>query len=228
MRRIGRLCAVGAAIAASWVVPALATAASATSTPVKPTITTTTASFTIPAGTPQAWVIRLWSLPQPSALEGQTFGTSGTISVNVPATQNCEFQVDVKVAPAGTTNPNLFKWYSGLTATVPDCGPHCPGGNPHITWRFPAGTSAHTPPSITNTTASFTIPSGTAQAWVIRLWSMPQPSTLEGQAFGTSGTLTLNVPLTSTCQFQVDVKVAPVGTTNPNLFKWYSGVVATV
>jgi hypothetical protein len=226
MRRIGRLAAAGTAVAATWVVPALVCSASATAIPVKPTISTSAASFNIPSGPSQAWVIRLWSLPQPSTLEGQTFGTSGTISVKVPATQNCSFQVDVKVAPAGTTNPNLFKWYSGLTATVPGCGPHCPGGSPHITWRSLPG--SHTPPTISNIQAAFTIPSGPAQAWVLRLWSMPQPSTLEGQVFGTSGTLTLNVPLTKTCQFQVDVKVAPVGTTNPNLFKWYSGVTATV
>ena len=226
MRRIRRLSAAAAAIAASWVVPALVTSAAAATPHVKPTINATQATFTIPAGTNQEWAIRLWSLPQPSTLEGQTFGTSGTITVTVPTTQNCEFQVDVKVGPVGQTNPKLMTWYSGTTATVAGCGPHCPGGGPHITWR---GTPAtHVKPTITNTEASFTIPSGAPQAWVIRLWSMPQPSTLEGQTFGTSGTITVNVPLTKTCEFQVDVKVAPVGTTNPNLFAWYSGLIATV
>jgi hypothetical protein len=226
MHRIGRLSAAAAAIAATWVVPALVTSASATTTVVKPTINSTTASFTIPAGPSQAWVIRLWTLPTPSTLEGQTFGTSGTITVKVPNTQNCQFQVDVKVAPAGTTNVNDFTWYSGITATVAGCGPHCGGGTGKITW--PDGTGSHPRPTISATEATFTVPAGTPHSWVLRLWTMPQPSTLEGQVFGTSGTLTLNVPLTSTCEFQVDVKVAPVGTTNPNDFTWYSGIVATV
>ncbi len=228
MRRFVRLSAAAAAVAATWVVPALVNSASAaTTTTVKPTITATLASFTIPSGPSQEWVIRLWTLPTPSTLEGQTFGTSGTITVNVPATQNCSFQVDVKVAPAGTTNPNLFTWYSGVTATVAGCGPHCPGGSNGDPVLLP-GSGSHVKPTISATQASFTIPPGPTHAWVIRLWSMPQPSKLLGQSFGTSGTLTLNVPLTSTCEFQVDVKVAPVGTTNPNSFGWYSGVVATV
>lgn len=227
MRRIGRLCLAAAAVAGTWLVPVLASPASAASTHPKPTITATEASFTIPSGPAQAWLIRLWTLPTPSTLEGQTFGSSGTISVNVPGTTNCEFQVDVLVAAPGTTKPADFKWYSGTIATVPGCGaPHCPAGPPHI--RVMPGSGIHVKPTINNVQATFTVPSGPKQAWVIRLWTLPTPSTLEGQTFGTSGKLTVDVPLTKTCQFQVDVKVAPVGTTNPNDFTWYSGITAGV
>ena len=45
-------------------------------------------------------------------------GSSGTLKLNVPLTQTCQFQVDFKVAPAGTTSPAAFTWYSGVTATV--------------------------------------------------------------------------------------------------------------
>jgi hypothetical protein len=227
MHRIGRLCFVAAAVAATLVLPgSLGSPASAAATRVKPTITTTEASFAIPAGSQQAWLIRLWTLPKPSTLEGHAIGSSGTISVPVPTTSNCEFQVDVLVGPAGATKGAQFTWYSGLVATVAGCGPHCPtSGGGHIVMK---GSGTHVKPTIDNIEATFTIPSGPAQAWVIRLWTLPKPSTLVGQTFGSSGTLTVNVPLTQTCQFQVDVKVAPVGTTNPNDFTWYSGLTATV
>jgi hypothetical protein len=226
MRRIGRLCLAAGAVAGTWLVPALVSPASAASVHPKPTITTSEASFVIPKGAAQAWLIRLWTLPTPSTLEGQTFGTSGTISVKVPATTSCDFQVDVLSAPPGTTKPADFKWYSGTTAIVTGCGaPHC-GSTTSIGVDGASGT--HVKPTINNVEATFTIPSGPKQAWVIRLWTLPTPSTLEGQAFGSSGTLTLDVPLTSNCDFQVDVKVAPAGTTNPNDFTWYSGITAKV
>lgn len=231
MHRIGRLCFVAATVAATLVWPgslgsaSAASAAPAASSRVKPTITTTEASFAIPSGSQQAWLIRLWTLPKPSTLEGHAVGSSGTISVAVPTTSNCEFQVDVLVGPAGATKAAQFTWYSGLVATVPGCGPHCPASGEHVAM---GGSGTHVKPTIDNVEATFTIPSGPAQAWVIRLWTLPKPSTLVGQTFGSSGTLTVNVPLTQTCEFQVDVKVAPPGTTNPNDFTWYSGVVATV
>jgi hypothetical protein len=226
MRRIGWLCLALTAVAVVWAVPSLASPVAAASTRPKPTITTTEASFVIPTGSEQAWLIRLWTLPKPSTLEGHVVGSSGTISVPVPATPNCEFQVDVLVGPPGSTKGSDFTWYSGLIATVPGCGSkHC-GGSPTISRLSGSGT--HVRPTIDNVEASFTIPAGPSQAWVIRLWTLPKPSTLVGQAFGTAGTLTLAVPLTKTCEFQVDVKVAPVGTTNPNDFTWYSGIIATV
>lgn len=227
MRGIKRLCIVAAAVAGTWLLPAAATSAWASSSHPKPTITSSEASFTIPSGTGEAWMIRLWTLPKPSTLEGQAVGSSGTISVAVPATKSCDFQVDVLVAPKGTTAGKDFTWYSGTTAVVAGCGePHCPGGD-GTTMVDPSG-SAHVPPTLTATEASFTVPSGKAQEWVIRLWTLPTPSTLEGQQFGSSGTLSVEVPLTQTCRFQVDVKVAPLGTTDPNDFTWYSGVTGTV
>jgi hypothetical protein len=225
MRRFGRLSFAAAVTAGAWLVPLLASPASAAAPHPKPTLTTTEASFTIPSGPAQAWMIRLWTLPAPSTLEGQAIGSSGTISVKVPATKTCDFQVDVLVAPAGTTSGKDFKWYSGLTATVQGCGaPHCPSG----TDASGLASGTHVKPSISNVEAWFKIPSGAKQEWVIRLWTLPTPSTMEGQAFGTSGTISVNVPKTATCDFQVDVKVAPAGTTNPNDFTWYSGVTAKV
>jgi hypothetical protein len=227
MRRIGRLSVVAAFVAATWALPVLASPAGASNTNVKPTISSTEAAFSIPAGSSAAWMIRLWTLPTPSTLEGETIGSAGTITVKVPSTSNCDFQVDVLTAKAGTTSPKDFTWYSGLTAVVAGCGSaHCPPTQGVVVLE-PQG-SSHVPPTINSDYASFTIPAGKKQAWMLRLWTLPTPSTLLGQALGGSGTLEVAVPKTQTCQFQVDVKVAPAGTTNPNDFTWYSGITATL
>ena len=133
MRVMNRL-ALGLALGAAAVsVPALAATSSAASTQltrgvhttrtahVKPTLTAAAASFTIPAGSSGEWLLRLWTLPKPSTLEGHATGTSGTLTVKVPATQNCTFQVDV----LHKTTTGTYKWYSGLIGTIPGCG-----GNP--------------------------------------------------------------------------------------------------
>jgi len=228
MRALTRVCLVAGAIVGTLALPGLVLSASASGTHVKPTITTTEASFSIPTGSTKVWMIRLWTLPQPSKMVGQVVGSTGTISVDVPATSNCEFQVDVLVGPSGSTKAKQFTWYSGLIQTVPGCGSaHCPTAASIAGSRGP-NSSGNTPPTITDLRAEFKIPAGTNQAWMLRLWTLPDPSTLEGQVIGSSGTLKLNVPLTQTCQFQVDVKVAPAGTTSPAAFTWYSGVTATV
>ncbi len=99
----------------------------------------------------------------------------------MPKTQTCQFQVDVKVAPAGTTNANDFVWYSGLTAVVAGCGSaHCPPTNQIVVLGQQG--SSHVPPTINSDYASFTIPAGKKQAWMLRLWTLPTPSTLLGQA----------------------------------------------
>ena len=84
-----------------------------------PTLTATQASFVIPAQPAGNWVMRLWTMPQPTQMISQTGGTSGTLTLDVPHTSSCEFQVDVRHAPVDSQN---YTFYSGLIATVPGCG----------------------------------------------------------------------------------------------------------
>jgi hypothetical protein len=224
VRAFTRLFLVIGTLIATVALPCLVASASAGSQHARPTITSTKASFTIPSGSSQAWMIRLWTLPQPSTLVGHTIGQSGTVSVAVPQTSNCQFQADVLVGPSGATKPSQFKWYSGLTKTVSGCGSaHCPPAS-----IITSGGGSRTPPTITNLVAEFKIPTGSKHAWMLRLWTLPTPSTLEGQVIGSAGTLKISVPRTATCTFQVDVKVAPADTTRPKDFVWYSGVTAKV
>jgi hypothetical protein len=50
---------------------------------------------------------------------GRTTGTSGTLTLPVPQTSNCDFQADVKVQAGGT---GAFVMYSSTKAVVPGCG----------------------------------------------------------------------------------------------------------
>jgi len=84
----------------------------------KPVLTATQASLVVPATPAGAYTLKLWTLPHPSTLVGLTTGTSGTLTLPVPQTPNCRFQVDVRVVPLGGTD----MFYSGLIATVPGCG----------------------------------------------------------------------------------------------------------
>lgn len=59
-------------------------------------------------------------------------------------------------------------------------------------------------PKISATEATFPIPAGSTNTWNLRLWSH---GTLEGWAKGTTGMLTVAVPVTSDCAFQADVSV---------------------
>ncbi len=96
-------------------------------------------------------------------------------------------------------------------------------------WALPglvSSASASTPhakPTITAQSATFHIPAGSKGTWLLRLWTMPKPSTLVGHDSGKSGTLTVATPSTSNCEFQADVLNNASGT-----FKWYSGAVVTV
>jgi hypothetical protein len=83
-----------------------------------------------------------------------------------------------------------------------------------------ASTANH-PPTITATKATFTIPAGGTSTWALRLWSN---GTMEGAAHGTSGELTVAVPVTSSCKFQADVSVTPAGGKST----YYSGTIVTV
>ena len=89
-----------------------------------------------------------------------------------------------------------------------------------------ASAGTHAPPVITATQVTFTIPASPAGVWQMTLNTKnTTPSQRLGRTTGTSGTLTLPVPQTATCDFQVDVKVQVNGT---GPFRFYSGVVAVV
>ncbi len=103
---------IGAAVTA-W-----AAGAMGSSSPVAPTLTATQATFVVPAQPQGKWIMKLWTMPKPTALVGQATGTSGTLTVAVPQTYTCEFQIDVRYAPLGSQD---FSFYSGLIATVPGC-----------------------------------------------------------------------------------------------------------
>ena len=99
----------------------LATAAGVASagTHTKPVITATQVSFTIPSTPTGVWQLVITTYPPPTQKLGRTTGTSGTLTLPVPQTPTCDFQVDVKVQ-AGGVGP--FVMYSSLKAVVPGCG----------------------------------------------------------------------------------------------------------
>jgi hypothetical protein len=115
MRRLA-LFAAGALVAGSLI--GSAGVASAV-THIKPVITATQASFTIPASPSGVWRLVITTYPQPDQLLGQTLGTSGTLTVSVPQTPTCQIQADAAVQVGGT---GPFVYYSGLQQVVPGCG----------------------------------------------------------------------------------------------------------
>ena len=88
-----------------------------------------------------------------------------------------------------------------------------------------ASAGTHVKPVITATQASFAIPSTPTGVWRLTLTTWPPPEQRLGRTFGTSGTLTLPVPQTPTCQIQADVAVQ-AGGTGP--FVFYSGMKKVV
>jgi hypothetical protein len=88
-------------------------------THVKPVITATQASFTIPSTPTGVWQLGLTTYPPPVTHLGKVRGTSGTLTLPVPRTATCSFQVDVKVEVTGTST---FVMYSSIKAVVPGCG----------------------------------------------------------------------------------------------------------
>jgi len=86
---------------------------------VKPTITATQASFTIPDTPVGVWQLGLTTYPPPVTHLGKVRGTSGTLTLAVPHTATCSFQVDVKVQVGGVGD---FVMYSSIKAVVPGCG----------------------------------------------------------------------------------------------------------
>ena len=88
-------------------------------THVKPTITATQATFTIPSSPTGVWQLGLTTYPPPVTHLGKVRGTSGTLALPVPRTATCSFQVDVKLEATGTST---FVLYSSIKAVVPGCG----------------------------------------------------------------------------------------------------------
>src|SRR5215469_15462792 len=89
-----------------------------------------------------------------------------------------------------------------------------------------ASAGTRVPPVITATQVTFTIPSQPAGVWQLNLFTKHQtPPQNLGSTTGTSGTLSLPVPQTATCDFQADVKVQ-IGGMGP--FVFWSGVIAVV
>lgn len=87
---------------------------------VRPVITATQVTFTIPSSPTGLWRMSLHTKNgMPNQLLGRTFGTSGTLTLPVPQTATCDFQVDVGVKVGGA---GPFVHYSGAVAVVPGCG----------------------------------------------------------------------------------------------------------
>jgi hypothetical protein len=113
-----------------------------------------------------------------------------------------------------------------LHATVAAvAGRHRPRGRFGAESAGVASAGTHVKPTITATQATFTIPSSPTGVWQLGLTTYPPPVTHLGKVRGTSGTLTLPVPQTATCSFQVDVKVEVTGTST---FVLYSSIKAVV
>jgi hypothetical protein len=94
---------------------------------------------------------------------------------------------------------------------------------------YSAGTASagtRVPPVITATQVTFTIPSQPAGVWELNLFTKHStPNQHLGSTTGTSGTLSLPVPQTPTCDFQADVRVQIGGV---GQFVFWSGEVAIV
>jgi len=109
-------------------------------THVKPVITATQVTLTIPSSPQGVWELKLTTNPAPHQLLGEVTGTSGTLSLPVPQTATYDFQADVLIQ-AGGTGPFVF--YSSAKATVPGCGAPCPQGTKaNFRWHYSANGSA--------------------------------------------------------------------------------------
>jgi hypothetical protein len=109
-------------------------------THVKPVITATQVTFTIPSSPAGVWQLGLTTYPPPVTHLGKTTGTSGTLTLPVPKTATCSFQADVKVQAGGVGS---FVLYSSAKAVVPGCGTPCPPGTKaNFRWHYSANGSA--------------------------------------------------------------------------------------
>ena len=104
-------------VAGSVVIPAGVASAG---THVKPVLTATQVTFTIPSTPTGLWKLSLETKNSvPNQALGVTKGTSGTLSLPVPQTPTCDFQADVQVKIGGV---GKYQFYSGTVAVVPGCG----------------------------------------------------------------------------------------------------------
>jgi len=120
-------------------------------THVKPTITATQATFTIPSSPTGVWQLGLTTYPPPVTHLGKVRGTSGTLTLPVPRTATCSFQVDVKVEVTGTST---FVMYSSIKAVVPGCGGSATRFTPGYWKNHEAATTALLPQSLGGYTVS--------------------------------------------------------------------------
>ncbi|HEY5251199.1 MAG TPA: hypothetical protein VIJ09_06045 [Acidimicrobiales bacterium] len=93
----------------------VALSAPAFASPVPPMLTPTQATFAIPSGSTSTWTLKLW---WEGTVKGTATGTSGTLTVAVPAETPCTFQADV----SQTTASGQTTYYSGTRRTLPSCG----------------------------------------------------------------------------------------------------------
>src|SRR5215467_2808151 len=115
MRRLAL--ALGTILVAGAVLSSAGVASAGTH--VKPVITATEVTFTIPSSPTGVWQLGLTTYPPPVTHLGKAQGTSGTLTLPVPHTATCSFQADVKVEVTGTST---FVMYSSAKAVVPGCG----------------------------------------------------------------------------------------------------------
>ena len=120
-------------------------------THVKPVITATQVTFTIPSTPTGVWQLGLTTYPPPVTHLGKVQGTSGTLTLPVPKTATCSFQVDVKVEVTGTST---FVMYSSIKAVVPGCGGSATRFTPGYWKNHEAATTALLPQSLGGYTVS--------------------------------------------------------------------------
>jgi hypothetical protein len=125
--------------------------ASAGTAHVKPVITATQVTFTIPASPVGTWQLGLTTYPPPVTHLGKVQGTSGTLTLPVPATATCSFQADVKFEAPGSST---FVLYSSAKAVVPGCGQSGTRFTPGYWKNHQAATTALLPQSLGGYTVS--------------------------------------------------------------------------
>jgi len=120
-------------------------------THVKPVITATQVTFTIPSTPTGVWQLGLTTYPPPVTHLGRVQGTSGTLTLPVPKTATCSFQADVKLEATGTST---FVLYSSAKAVVPGCGGAMTRFTPGYWKNHEAATTALLPQSLGGYTVS--------------------------------------------------------------------------
>lgn len=120
---------------------------------VKPAITATQASFTIPSSPTGVWQLGLTTYPPPVTHLGRVQGTAPgtTLTLPVPHTATCSFQVDVKLEATGTST---FVMYSSIKAVLPECGGSMPRFTPGYWKNHVAATTALLPQTLGGYTVS--------------------------------------------------------------------------